>query len=286
MVDFKDIAFLGLEHPGAKDPVYRKRRDYIAAITRQAREQGEEPPILEYTDEENGVWRTISNKLEPLHDKYADRNYLEAKNALRIPADHIPQLQELSSRLEPYHGFRLGAIEGLVDSRFFLGSFANKRMACTQYIRHASRPEYTPEPDVIHEVIGHVPAFTDGDFCHLSELIGRMALIADDRQLGQIERIYWFTIEFGLIRENGDVKTYGAGLLGSFGELQHVYSGEVEWAPFVLEDVIDQDYIHSEMQSKLFVIPSFAFLREQIEQYAREHSLESALDEESAVRIP
>ena len=113
-----------------------------------------------------------------------------------------------------------------------------------------------------------------------------MALLADDRQLRQLERIYWFTIEFGLIRENGDVKSYGAGLLGSFGELQHVYSGEVEWAPFVLDDVIDQDYSHSEMQSKLFVIPSFAFLREQIERYAREHSLESALDERSAARIP
>ena len=286
MVDFKNIAFLGLDHPGAKDLEYRKRRDFIAGITRQAREQGEEPPILEYTDEENDVWRIISDKLEPLHEKYADRNYLEAKDALRIPADHIPQLQELSGRLEPYHGFRLGAIEGLVDSRFFLGSFAKKRMACTQYIRHASRPEYTPEPDIIHEVIGHVPAFTDGDFCHLSELIGKVALLADDAQLRQLERIYWFTIEYGLIREDGGVKAYGAGLLGSFGELPHVYSGDVEWAPFVLEDVVDQDYNYSAMQSKLFVIPSFAFLREQIERYVREYGLKNALEEQSATRIP
>ena len=281
MVEFKSIAFLDLDHPGAKDPEYRRRRDLIAGITRQAREHGDEPPILEYTDEEHRVWATISRKLEPLHEKYANRNYLEARHALRIPADHIPQLRDLSAALERYHGFRLSAIEGLVDSRFFFGSFAEKRMACTQYIRHASRPEYTPEPDIIHEVIGHVPAFTDGDFCHLSELIGRAAVLANDRQLEQLERIYWFTIEFGLIRENAQVRAYGAGLLGSFGELQHVYSGEVQQAEFVLEDVIVQDYSHSEMQSKLFVIPSFTFLREQIERYVREYGLGDALSEES-----
>ena len=105
----------------------------------------------------------------------------------------------------------------------------------------------------------------DKDLCKLSELIGRVARVANEEQLEQLERIYWFTIEFGLIEEAGEVKAYGAGLLGSFGELQNVYSGDVEWKPFVLEEVVNATYDHSEMQSKLYVVPSFVFLREEIE---------------------
>ena len=279
-VALKSIAFLDLDHPGARDPVYRLRRDSIAQLTRESREKGEPPPVLEYTEEEHGVWRIICTRLGPLHEQHANRRYLEAKKALRIPEDHIPQLRELSDRLASYHGFRLGAVEGLVDSRSFLSQFAQKSMWCTQYIRHASRPEYTPEPDIIHEVIGHVPAFTDKDLCDLSVLIGRAARVANEEQLEQLERIYWFTIEFGLIEEAGQVNAYGAGLLGSFGELQHVYSGEVERKPFVLDEVVNATYNHTEMQSRLYVVPSFAFLREQIELYLRKYGLEHALEKE------
>ena len=279
-VALKSITVLDLDHPGAKDPEYRKRRDSIAQLTQRARVKGEPPPVLEYTEEEHSVWRIICARLGPLHEQHANRIYLEAKKALQIPEDHIPQLRELSDRLASYHGFRLGAVEGLVDSRSFLSQFAQKVMWCTQYIRHSSRPEYTPEPDIIHEVIGHAPAFTDKDLCDLSELIGRAARVANEEQLEQLERIYWFTIEFGLIEEAGEVKAYGAGLLGSFGELQNVYSGDVEWKPFVLEEVVNATYNHTEMQSKLYVVPSFAFLREEIERYLRDYGLEHALEEE------
>ena len=279
MTEFKNIAFLDLDHPGANDLVYRRRRDEIAQLTRESRERNESTPRLEYTEEEHGVWRAVCEKLAPLHEKHANNIYLSAVQKLEIPSDHIPQLRELSDRLASHHGFRVAAIEGLVDSRSFFGQFSKKVMWCTQYIRHASRPEYTPEPDIIHEVVGHVPAFVDQDFCELSELIGRAALLADDAQLARLERIYWFTIEFGLIEEPSGVKSYGAGLLGSFGELEHVYSGEVEWKPFVLEDVVETSYNYSEMQSKLFIIPSFAFLRKEIERFVLESNLQGALKE-------
>ena len=285
MEKFKDIAFLGLDHPGAKDPVYRKRRDQIAQLTQVSRERNEPAPVLDYTDEEHGVWRNICEKLAPLHEKYANEIYLEATQELGIPTDHIPQLRDLSDRVASYHGFRIGAIEGLVDSRSFLGQFSKRIMWCTQYIRHASRPEYTPEPDVIHEVVGHVPAFVDRDFCDLAESIGRAALLADDEQLVLLERIYWFTIEFGLIEESTGVKSYGAGLLGSFGELEHVYSGEVEWVPFVIEDVMKTTYNYSAMQSKLFIIPSFAFLGQEIERFLLEQGLADALKRETVLGV-
>lgn len=137
-------------------------------------------------------------------------------------------------------------------------------MLCTQYIRHASNPEYTPEPDIVHEVIGHVPMFTDPDFVEFSELLGRAALKANEEELKQIERLYWFTIEFGLIQEK-ELKVYGAGLLSSFGEIQHCMG--VEKLPFDLQTVIETDYDYTKMQDKLFVIQSFKDLRDDSEKF-------------------
>jgi phenylalanine-4-hydroxylase len=175
--------------------------------------------------------------------------------------EQVPQLAALSSALEKFSGFRVGAVEGLVDGRSFLGAFAEGKMLCTQYIRHASRPEYTPEPDIVHEVIGHVPMFVDPDFVAFSSLIGRAALVATPEDLVKLERLYWFTIEFGLIQEGCDTRIYGAGLLSSFGEIQHCLSAEVDRRPFDLEEVMGTDYEYSRMQGKLFVIQSFEQLR-------------------------
>ncbi|MBI4472223.1 MAG: phenylalanine 4-monooxygenase, partial [Acidobacteria bacterium] len=268
----KDIAILDLDHPGAKDPEYRKRRNYIAEMAKYYREHGG-VPVIEYTDQEHEVWRIVNSRLSVLHEKHASRIYLESKDRLKIPTDHIPQLNDLSGRLEKFHGFRLEAIEGLVDSRSFMGKLAQRVMWCTQYIRHASRPEYTPEPDVVHEVVGHVPTFVDRDFVELSELIGRAALAVSDEQLAEVERVYWYTIEFGLIEERGAVKAYGAGLLSSFGELEAAFSGRVPWKPFVLEEVLNTPYDYSHMQPHFFIVPSFAFLRQEIERLCASYSV-------------
>jgi phenylalanine-4-hydroxylase len=133
-------------------------------------------------------------------------------------------------------------------------------MYCTQDIRHSSRPEYTPEPDVVHEVIGHVPMFADPDFVQLSLLIGRAAAEADDRQITILDRLYWYTLEFGLIEERQGTRAYGAGLLSSFGELSHAFSSEVEHRLFDMQEVASTPYNYSDMQPLLFVVPSFAFL--------------------------
>jgi len=269
-VTAKDIAILDLDHPGAKDPVYRKRRNYIAEAAKYHRENGG-IPVIEYSDQEHEVWRIVNSKLSVLHEKHASQVYLDSKDTLKIPTDHIPQLRDLSDRLDTYHRFRLEAIEGLVDSRSFMGKLAQRVMWCTQYIRHASKPEYTPEPDIVHEVVGHVPTFVDRDFVELSEMIGRAALLVNDDHLAEVERVYWYTIEFGLIEERGGVKAYGAGLLSSFGELAAAFSGNVPWKPFVLEDVLQTPYDYSHMQPHFFVVPSFAFLREEMERLFRSY---------------
>jgi phenylalanine-4-hydroxylase len=173
----------------------------------------------------------------------------------------------MSKRLTETTGFRLAPIEGLVDTRAFLSWLSYRVMLSTQYIRHTSRPDYTPEPDIVHEIIGHQPMFTNPAFADYSQFVGHGARKADDQQLEELGRLYWFTVEFGLVDHEGQTKAYGAGLLSSYGELEHAFSDEVERRPFNLEEVINHDYTYSDMQPVLYVIPSYAELKEATRKY-------------------
>lgn len=273
MPEFRDMEFekinqLALDHPGANDAAYRERRDYIASLSKRFREDPEHKIIdVEYTPEEQKVWQTVATRLEELQAKRASAFYLEAKKKLGISNERIPQLSEMNRRLKELTNFRLAPIEGLVETRAFLSWLSYRTMLCTQYIRHTSRPEYTPEPDIVHEAIGHIPNFTNMDFADFSQSIGHGARIATDEQLEELGRLYWFTVEFGLIEEQGEIKAFGAGLLSSFGELENAFTENVERRPFDLKEVIKQEYDYSEMQPILYVIPSYAYLKEVTREY-------------------
>lgn len=265
-LEFEDINQLDLDHPGANDEEYRKRRDYIASLAKKFRETGEITDV-DYTDEEQGVWRHVAGKLEKLQEKHASPFYLRAKKALGISNERIPQLTEMNRRLKELTGFRLAPIEGLVETRGFLSWLSYRTMLSTQYIRHHSRPEYTPEPDIVHEAIGHIPMFTNPNFADFSQFIGHGARIATDKQLEELGRLYWFTVEYGMVEHEGEIKAYGAGLLSSYGELEHAYTDNVDRRPFDLERVINTDYDYSEMQPVLYVVPSYADLKEVTRKY-------------------
>lgn len=263
---FEDIEELHLDHPGANDEEYRRRRDHIAGLSKKFRETGIITDV-EYTQQEQGIWRHVAERLEELHRMHASPFYLQAKRDLGISTDRIPQLSEMNRRLKELTNFRLAPIEGLVDTRAFLSWLSWRTMLSTQYIRHHSRPDYTPEPDIVHEAIGHIPMFTNPNFADYSQFIGHGARIANDRQLEELGRLYWFTVEFGLVEDEGEIKAYGAGLLSSYGELEHAFSNEVERRPFDLEQVINHDYTYSDMQPVLYVIPSYAELKEATRRY-------------------
>ena len=263
---FEDINQLALDHPGAADEEYRTRRDYIASLAKNFRETGVITDV-DYTDEEQGVWRYVAGELEELQERFASPFYLRAKRDLGMSNDRIPQLSEMNRRLKELTGFRLAPIEGLVETRGFLSWLSYRTMLSTQYIRHHSRPEYTPEPDIVHEAIGHIPMFTNPNFADYSQFIGHGARIATDKQLEELGRLYWFTVEFGMVEHEGDIKAYGAGLLSSFGELEHAFSDKVDRRPFNLEQVINTSYDYSEMQPILYVIPSYAELKEVTRKY-------------------
>lgn len=269
-VGFEEISMLPIDHPGAHDPAYRARRNFIAGLAKRYRKDPRHViPNVDYTPQETAIWRHVYDQLEETQQRRACSLYLESKGRLGISRDRIPQLGELDQKLRAISNFRVAPIEGLVETRAFLSWLGKRTMLCTQYLRHHSRPDYTPEPDVVHEAIGHIPMFTVPDFADFSEFIGKGAVIATDEQLEQLGRLYWFTVEFGLIEEAGEIKAFGAGLLSSFSELDHAFTGEVERRPFQLEEVIHTKFDYSDMQPLLFVIPSYAYLKEVTQKFIR-----------------
>ncbi|NUU21296.1 MAG: phenylalanine 4-monooxygenase [Streptomycetaceae bacterium] len=211
---------LGHGHPGFADPAYRERRNRIAAQA-MGHVAGEPVADVAYTDEEHEVWRVVSEELARAHRTSATAEYLRGVERLRLPQDRVPQLQEVGDWLEPLTGFRYLPAAGLVELREFYGSLADSYFHSTQYVRHHSVPLYTPEPDVIHEVIGHANALASDRFAALYRLAGEAARRVETREaLEFVSKVFWFTLEFGVLTEAGDTKAYGAGILSSFGEIR------------------------------------------------------------------
>jgi len=254
-------------HPGLGDAGYVQRRKDLFALCRRHRLENLGPPIVQYTPEETRIWRELSPKLDELHRKYACATYLEAKDAFAISATEIPQLRSLSDRLRQETQMHLVPAEGPLAYRTFYSYIAKRGFPVTQFIRHGSRPEFTPEPDMIHDCLGHVPHLMNHDYAEVLTLIGKAAFTtADPLKVLALKRFSWYSIEFGLIEETGGLKVFGAGILSSTGEIPFsLFSKDVSRRPFVTEEVIETDYDPSRMQDHLFVIPSFAWLRGEIE---------------------
>jgi phenylalanine-4-hydroxylase len=206
------------QHPSVNDPDYRRRRDEIAAL---AAGPGQRPRHIDYLPSENGTWRAVQALLAPALERHACAAVLEARERLALATDQVEQLDELSDRLEALTGFRYEAVPGLVPKEQFFGSLAHRRFLSTQYVRHHDQPAYTPEPDVIHEVIGHATALAVPALAELHCLAGEAMLRLDQPAARQaLSDVFWFSAEFGVVREQGEWKAYGTGLLSSVGELQ------------------------------------------------------------------
>jgi phenylalanine-4-hydroxylase len=267
-----DVDELELEpgHPGLGDEEYIERRRQLFALCRSNRLANEPPPLIDYIDEEQRIWREVTPKLDELHVRHASQIYLQAKRELKISEHEIPQLYHLSQRLQEMSGMHLVPAEGPIPYRIFYSYIANRGFPCTQFIRHGSKPEFTPEPDMIHDCLGHVPPLTVHDYAELLTLIGKAAVSVDSgEKVLALKRLSWFSIEFGLIEEDGETKVFGAGILSSMGEIPYSLSSNVERRPFVTDEVIATDYDSSKMQDLLFVIPSFQFLRHEVENLVR-----------------
>jgi len=257
------------KHPGINDLEYIKRRTHFYNIARDYRLNDKGLPYIKYTEQENNVWHTVLSKLATVHQAKACRSYIDGKRLLEFNSQAIPQIGELNIKLKALHGVQLVPAEGLIEPKEFFNYLSHKIMPCTMFLRHHSEPEYTPEPDAVHDIIGHLPQLMDAEYTQLIALIGQGVKTASVEQMLAWERIYWFTIEFGLIEAAGELKVFGAGLLSSFGEMEYCYSDQVTRKPFDLETVINTDYDPTLMQEVLFIIPSIQVLINEVETLIR-----------------
>jgi phenylalanine-4-hydroxylase len=251
---------LAKNHPGAGDPDYRRRRNEIAALA-LAWEPGTPVPNVRYTDAEQEVWRTVCRELAPKHERLAIREFIEAKEALGLPTEEVPSLDLVSERLRPLTGFGYLPAAGLVPLREFYGSLSERSFHSTQYVRHPAMPLYTPEPDIIHEVIGHGHLLATPTFSELHRLTGEAThRLRDEENLRFLSRVFWFTVEFGVVVEDGELRAYGAGILSSYGEIDEFR--EMEHRPLDLAEMGTADYDITQYQPVLYRAESMDEVRE------------------------
>jgi phenylalanine-4-hydroxylase len=243
------------DHPGFSDPAYRERRARISEVAAAYR-RGDPIPDVTYTPQEDEVWRVVSAELARKHQTYACAEYLAGAARLVLPTERVPQLREVDERVYGLTGFHINPVPGLVPTRTFYGALAERMFLSTQYIRHHSVPFYTPEPDIVHEIIGHANMLASLRFAELCELAGRASLRArTDVSLDVFSRVFWFTLEFGVVHENRAVKAYGAGLLSSYGEIEAFRDAEIRgWD---LLAMATQEYDITHYQPVLFAATSF-----------------------------
>jgi phenylalanine-4-hydroxylase len=270
-------------HPGAGDPAYRRRRGEIAAAALAWR-PGRPAPRVAYHADEQEVWRTVCRKLAPLHERLAVGEFRDAVARLGLPADHIPTLDDVSRRLRAISGWRLMPAAGLVDLRTFYGALAGRTFHSTQYVRHPAMPLYTPEPDIVHEVIGHGHLLATPTFGELHRRAGAAALrLRDEDSLRFLSRVFWFSLEFGVVAEGGELRAYGAGILSSFGELGQFR--DMRLRPLDLREMGTADYDITKYQPVLYRAGSVAEIEavvggffdtctdQSIEELCREHAV-------------
>jgi phenylalanine-4-hydroxylase len=264
-----ELMHLDADHPGFHDAVYRRRRNEIARAALHYRE-GEPVPSIGYTEKEHDVWAEVWRHLDPLHERYACRAYRDAGDRIALSRERIPQLATVNATIQPLLGFRMAPVAGLVAAKSFLSQLGRDVFLSTQYMRHHSVPLYTPEPDVVHELIGHAATFADPTFVALNRAFGEAALRAHDDQetIDRIGRLYWYTLEFGVVREGGRLRVYGAGLLSSFGELGR-FEREEELLDWNVDDIAATPYDPTQYQQKLFIAPSLDAMADDVQSWLR-----------------
>jgi phenylalanine-4-hydroxylase len=234
---------LAADHPGLRDEHYRARRNALAALA-LAWSPGQPVPHPDYLEDEHRVWAVVSEQLGPLHERLAAEEFLVGKDALSLPVDHVPQLDEVSAALAR-RGFTYQPVAGLAPLREFYGSFARRVFWSTQYLRHPSVPLYTPEPDLIHEVIGHANQLAHPMFAELYQLFGdAVERTTAEVGLHLLSQVFWYTMEFGVAWQGRELRAYGAGILSSVGETETFARAEIRPADLAAMGHATYDITH------------------------------------------
>jgi phenylalanine-4-hydroxylase len=243
-------------------------------------------PYESYTVENHETWQRLYQRLRPRWDQYANERFQAGIQSLSLPQDRIPRLEDVNRFLSPLTGFRARAVAGYVPAFVFFDCLRNREFPTTVTIRQADRLDYLPEPDIFHDIAGHVPMHTDPHFAETLVRFGECAhtaaaLVSEIRDPAErvrtltsifraIARFFWFTIEFGLMRSRDGLRVYGSGLLSSFGEIEHaVVSPVVERRPLEIEQAIHERFEIDHYQPLLFIVDSFDHLYSLVDELER-----------------
>jgi phenylalanine-4-hydroxylase len=222
-----------------------------------------------YTNDDQEVWRELYRRQEAHLEANASSVWLGGARAIGLGPTAIPELARINERLRPLTGWQSRAVPGYVAARPFFACLARREFPTTVVLRPKGRIDYLPEPDIFHDVFGHVPLHADPSFADFLQEYGSAALVADDEHTERLARLFWFTVEFGLIREGGALKVYGAGLVSSPGESRHcLASKDVDRRDFDLDEVCSTPFEIDHYQPTLFVLDSFDQLRDAMRLYA------------------
>ena len=212
-----------------------------------------------YTAEQHGVWQELVARRMPQLRHHACAEYLDGFQQIGLQEDRLPDLRAVSALLRPRTGWESTAVSGFLPADAFFEMLAARRFPTTTWLRSRESMDYTPEPDIFHDVFGHVPMHAHPVFADFLEHYGKTCASVIDQPvaLERLGRLFWFTVEFGLIREKGELKVYGSGLISSHGECTRVLSGGCEVRDFDVDAVMNQEMQTSEMQPVLYAVESF-----------------------------
>jgi phenylalanine-4-hydroxylase len=280
-----------------------------APFIEQAQQEGRlyiHQPYELYSEANHEAWRKLFARMEDRWRRYANPRFLQGIDSLCLAPDRVPRLDEVNRFLSPLTGFKAKPVSGYIPSFLFFNSLRNREFPTTITIRDGATLDYLPEPDIFHDIAGHVPMHTDrafadtlvrfGDCAHTAAEI--VAGIRDEKEkirrvtsiFKAMARFFWFTIEFGLMRGNGDLRVYGSGLLSSYGEIAHsIDSPDVQRYPIQLEWVINQYFEIDHYQPLLFIVDSFDHLFDlvgELEEWMRDGRLDNVSPGEPAISEP
>jgi phenylalanine-4-hydroxylase len=228
-----------------------------------------------YTALDHHLWRTLYERQEQLLPGRAADEFLTGLATLDLDSHRVPALADVSARLHRATGWRIARTPGLLDAGDFFGYLAQRIFPCTDYLRSADELDYTPAPDCFHDIFGHTPMIVHPRFADFYQKIGQAALRCGTNQdlFEGLTRIYWFTVEFGLIKNPGGPRIYGNGIISSSGETLHSLSGKAQIHPFLPGVVAQQPYDIWHFQERLYIVSSFEELESSFDAWCRKNGI-------------
>jgi len=222
-----------------------------------------------YTDDDHRVWQELWDARMAVLDQQASPIFINGLDAIGLERERVPDISRVNARLMDLTGWQSRPVPGYLPAKAFFACLARREFPTTVTMRPRSSMNYLPEPDIVHDVFGHVPLHADPVFAEFLQTYGQAALVAGEEHTARLARLFWFTVEFGLIEHEGDVRLYGSGLISSHGESEHAMSSpHVDRRPFDLELICETHFEIDHYQGILYVLESFEQLRDAMNEYS------------------